>query len=127
MVANVVMDYWIKVFIKRIVDARDTLHDIIKYVDDVNLITAWVRLGTRWESNNLEHREEWEISDKLAGRTQADVTMQAMKQAADNAIPWLNFTVDHPDLHEVKTVPMLDQCQEALYRSPGGTPYQSEE
>ena len=95
-------------FINSIVKAGVTIHGIMKYVDDVNLIVAWVDLGTRWVLGNLVHTEEWELVDRLASRTRAEVTMEAMREAADEVIPWLHYTVDHPGLHVSKTVPMLD-------------------
>ena len=84
------------------------LHTIMKYVDDVNLVMAWLRLSTRWIGDTLEHRMEWERDDVEAGRTEGQVTMEAMRKAANSIIPWLQFTVDEPSQHSSGTVPMLD-------------------
>ena len=104
------MDHWIRGFIHAIVKAGVKLYSIMKYVDDVNLVMAVLDLGTRWVDDSLVHDEEWEEQDRAAGRTKEDVTMVAMRVAADSIIPWLQFTMDEPDQHEHKTVPMLDLC-----------------
>ena len=57
---------------------------------------------------NLVHSSAWEEEDKMTGRSRSAVTMEAMRQAADSVLPWLGFTVDYPDIHETRTVPMLD-------------------
>ena len=107
-VARIVMDHWIRGFIHVIISAGVELHGIMKYVDDVNLVMAMLRIGTRWVDNTLEHRLGWEEEDMLANRTQEDVTMTAMRTAVDSIIPWLQFTSDEPGQHESATVPMLD-------------------
>ena len=107
-VARLVMDQWIKDFIASILEAGMEVHGIMKYVDDVNMVLAWVELGTRWVEGRLEHKEEWELEDRRSGRSRCSVTMEAMRTAADQIIPWLDFTVDYPELHADNTVPMLD-------------------
>ena len=107
-VARIVMDHWIRGFIHAIIAAGVELHSIMKYVDYVNLVMAVLWLSTRWVGLTLEHRMEWEEEDMLANRTQEEITMTAMRTAADVIIPWLQFTSDEPGEHESATVPMLD-------------------
>ena len=107
-VARLVMDQWIQDFITSIIKAGMEVHGLMKYVDDINMVLAWVELGTRWVGGSLVHRSEWEMEDIRAGKSNCAVTMEAMRTAADEVIPWLDFTVDYPELHEDKTVPMLD-------------------
>ena len=50
-VAWIVMDRWLSVFLTRVTDAGVLVHLIAKYVDNVNLVLARLQLGTRWVRN----------------------------------------------------------------------------
>ena len=118
-VARLVMDHWLKVFLCAIVDAGALIHGIMKYVDDINLIMALLHLGMRWEDGTLTWKEEWLDKDIRDGRTAEDVTMVAMQQAADSILPWLQFTVDQPSNHGCAMVPVLDLQVWVKHPAPG--------
>ena len=53
-VAIIVMDHWMGVFLTSLVDAGVTIHTAMKYVDDMNLIMALLKLSSRWVGTTLE-------------------------------------------------------------------------
>ena len=118
-VARIVMDDWFTRFLGAILAAGIEVHGAMKYVDDVNLILAMVDLGTRWVSGSLVHEESWRLEDESSGRTRCDVTMEAVRTAADSIVPWLDFTVDHPGLHDNGMVPILDMQVWVRHPDPG--------
>ena len=48
------------------------------------------------------------MEDRVAGRTQDEVMLEAVRTVAEYIQNWLRFTADHLDNHDNKTVPMLD-------------------
>ena len=44
-VARIVMDYWLSVFINRLVDTGVKLLGVMKYVDNINLVLLMIALG----------------------------------------------------------------------------------
>ena len=107
-VSRIVMDYWLCNFLKVLDDAGVRVFGAMKYVDDVNLVVSMVCLGTRWIDGQLIHKQEWEDQDKNDGRSVYDITMEAMRIAAESILPWLGFTVDYPSKHDNNMVPVLD-------------------
>ena len=108
MVARIVMDKWAKDFLQRTQDAGMRLHLFAKYVDDVNVVMGMLRLGMRWQGKSLVYSEEMEEKDREAGLTREDVTMERVRELADDVIDWLDFTQDHPGKHSTGMVPILD-------------------
>ena len=80
----------------------------MKYVDDVNLVLSLLDLGSRWRQGTIESREEWRLEDLREGKTRERVTMEVIQTAANEILPWLEFTEDTPCKHESLRVPMLD-------------------
>ena len=104
------MDGWMVIFLVKLDDAGVKLWAAIKYVDDVNVVCNTIAKGWRWEQSQLVWKQEWEqeeenheppVSDELR-------TMSLIREAADEVIPWLSFTLDVPELHASNKVPMLD-------------------
>ena len=91
-VARIVMDSWITLFLAALLKAGVNILGAMKYVDDINLVIQMLGLGTRWVVDSLVHTKEWEDTDRLAGRTRQDVSMEALRTAADSIVPWLEFT-----------------------------------
>ena len=108
LVARVVMDQWAEKFLVMVVDAGLTVHAMMKYVDDVNLVVAMLAMGTRWDKDKFTWKESWEIEDRKNQRTQEDVTIEAIREAADSVFGYLEFTSDIPGRHGSMMVPMLD-------------------
>ena len=107
-VARIVMDHWIRVYLCAIVDAGCVVHAIMKYVDDINIVMASLHLGMRWVDGGLGWKQEWMDLDISSGRSMEDVTMTAMQDAANGILPWLQFTMDQPGNHDCCKVPVLD-------------------
>ena len=81
-----------------------------KYVDDSNVILENLPKGARWnvKDKKLTYREEDVKEDEENCREPEEVTMKAWGAMASSVIPGLVFTVDYPQLHENRKVPMLD-------------------
>ena len=107
-VARIVMDQWISGFIVAVMDAGLTIHAIMKYVDDVNLVCSRLPLGTRWIGGKFVTRDEWAADDARGNRSEEDVTIEAVRAAADSVVVYLEFTSDIPERHASGMVPMLD-------------------
>ena len=107
-VARIVMDQWILTFLSKLDEAGIKVHLIAKYVDDINLILSNLRFGSRWRGDSVVHSRELEEEDAKAGKTEDEVTMECARDAADSVVEWLTFTVDIPQYHSCKMVPILD-------------------
>ena len=107
-IARIVMDQWVKMFLVKVSKAGARVHLLAKYVDDVNMIMGMLPLGTRWEDGMLTHSKEKESLDKAENRSGEENTMMCMQAAANSVIVWLEFTMDIPEYHESRTVPILD-------------------
>ena len=107
-VARIIMDQWMKVFLSKVDKAGIGVHAALKYVDNVNLVLSMLPLGSRWKNDSVSWCKEWELADKVLGKSQEMSTMECVRDAADSVVPWLSFTLDLPELHVSKTVPMLD-------------------
>ena len=97
------------IFMVKLDDAGVKVWAPVKYIDDMNVVCDVIAKGWRWEQSLLVWREEWQqeenhklpVSDELR-------TMSLIREAADEVIPWLSFTLDVPELHVNYKVPMLD-------------------
>ena len=107
-VACIVMDAWMTMFLAALIRAGVQVLAAIKYVDNINLIIVMFCLGTRWCQGELTHKDIWEQEDIMAKRTPQEVTMEAVRLAAESILPWLEFTADDPTKHLDSKVPMLD-------------------
>ena len=93
----------------------------MKYVDDINLVVRMLSMGTRWVEDQFVTKEEWRLEDLEAGRSRQDVTIEAIRMAADSILPDLEFTADIPERHESNTVPMLDIQVWVQHPGPGSS------
>ena len=107
-VAWIVMDEWMAKFLCAITKAGLVILAAMKYVDDINLVVSMLALGTRWVGDKFIVKEHWRLEDLKTNRSQQDVTIEAIRMAADSILPDLEFTADIPERHESNTVPMLD-------------------
>ena len=108
-VARVVMDSWMVMFLVRLDDAGFHLWAIMKYVDDINVVCDMVDRGWRWEGARLAWKEEWAVEEEMEATDSDEMrTMKLIQQAANEIVTWLDFTLDLPELHQNGKVPMLD-------------------
>ena len=64
--------------------------------------------GWRWEGARLAWKEQWAEEEMEATDSDEMRTMRLIQQAANEMVPWLEFTLDLPELHQSGKVPMLD-------------------
>ena len=107
-VARIVMDEWMQMFLVRMDDAGMILLALAKYVDDLNIIMMMLKLGSRWEDGKVTHSLEREQEDREGGRSRDMVTLQVAKAVADSIHSWIQFTLDAAELHESGMCPVLD-------------------
>ena len=75
-VAELVMAEWDVMFRKKMLEnEQETLLDET-YVDDQNLVTEELKLGTRWDGSMLTWKKEWEEEDAAAGEPSDRRTMR---------------------------------------------------
>ena len=79
-----------------------------KYVDDINLITESVGMGTRWHDGTLRWRQEWEDEDVQQEKTHDIVTLQALVDMGNSIDPQIQFTGQCADDNKDGRVPMQD-------------------
>ena len=84
-----------------------------KYVDDFNLVLAYLEEGWYWERAGdgklqLVWTKEMEDQDKKENLSPEDQTMRKVQEMASSLIDGIRFTIDLPEKHEAKKVPMLD-------------------
>ena len=80
---------------------------IKKYMDDILVIVSNLPIGTRYTDGKLNHSKEGETQDKEKNRTASEVTMDVLKQIANDIIPFLEFTTEVSNGEE-EPVPCLD-------------------
>ena len=117
-VARIVMDRWSIIFLTNLDRAKWKIWAMIKYVDDVNLVVEMKDLDMIWKEVKLVKIEDTGLrTQELELDTQhSDTetlskekhTMELIHQAANAVFPWLEFTVDLPEDHGTKMVPILD-------------------
>ena len=107
-VTRIVMDQWMARFLTKLDMAGVEVHLIAKYVDDINLILSNLRLGSRWRQDRVVQDKVWEEEDTAANKSQDEVTMECARDAACSVLVWLDFTLDIPQYHDSKMVPILD-------------------
>ena len=118
-VARITMDHWqVKVSIMMTANLMVT-YMFTKYVDDSNLLMENLGAGARWSKKlqKITYRTEDALEDTAHGREPEEVTMRAWGMMASDVIPGLKFTVDFPQNHENRKVPMLDFM---VWREPMG-------
>ena len=96
-IARIIMDQWMLGFLFAVTNAGLKVLAAAKYVDDVNLVTSMLELGTRWVNGSFITREDWKLEDMRSGRSREDVTVEAVRSAADSILVFLEFTSDIPE------------------------------
>ena len=125
-VARLIMDSWAKTFMATLDRAGMELQLFIKYVDDVNLITRKLSVGTKWNSDKtkLIHDTTTQCQDSGNTKTELQTTYDIVLEAANNIYKYLDFTIDTPEQHHNLRVPMLDlETWVAQYETLEGKPY----
>ena len=113
------MDHWAAMFLNALEKAGITVKAFMKYVDDINIVTEYVPLGSRWDGDQLTQTEETLLEDRMSGVSREALTMRIVLELANRIIPWLFFTSDLPEDHDNKKIPMLD-LQVWLQHDPQG-------
>ena len=110
LVARVVMDRWAgKMKAKMTINYMEW-YLLVKYVDDVYTFLNAIKKGMRWsdEEDKLMWHEDDEKYDMDENNSDDYVTMNAWAGMASSIYPFLKFTIDIPEHHIDKCVPVLD-------------------
>ena len=110
LVARVVMDRWSGKMKMRMTLNFMEYYLMVKYVDNVFVFLNALRNGMRWnkELNKITWTEEDKIYYVEENNSEDHVTMNVWKDMASSIYSFLNFTVDLPEHHIDKFVPVLD-------------------
>ena len=65
-------------------DAGLVIRALLKYVDDVNVVCAILRRGTRWVDSAMRWSREWEQQDEESGVPDGLRTISLIKEVADD-------------------------------------------
>ena len=107
-IGRITMDFWKDNISSLMANNKMSVYLLEKYVDDSELVTDNLAMGTRWDGEKMTVNEDTEKDDILANRTKEEVTMKAWGEMASSIIPGLTFTVDYPSNNPNNKVPMLD-------------------
>ena len=91
-VANVTMEVWIKSLEKKLSDAGCEIFLLRKYVDDVIIIMRNMQVGARWRESKIIITEETAEEDLRLGRSREQITLEALRTAANEVMGFLKFT-----------------------------------
>ena len=109
--AKVCMLSWSRRFLTTITAATTdlayyTLHLLLFYVDDTNVVVDELEPGARYREGRVEVvEEEVEEDREVAGDLR---TARVMLEIANSLVPYLQFTLDCPSLHPSGWMPLLD-------------------
>ena len=120
LVARVIMDRWAgKMKAKMTINKMD-YYLMVKYVDDVYVFLNHVGNGIRWvdEKDKITWSEEDDKYDKKEGNSEDHITMDVWVKMASSIYNFLKFTVDIPEHHLDKCVPVLNV---KIWRGEGGS------
>ena len=78
-VARLVMMWWDKEFLEVAKKSNLTIKGGARYMDDVRVWLAAVRLGWRWMSGRLMYKEEWMMEERDLGMTPLTKTTEIME------------------------------------------------
>ena len=110
--ARVLMDVWADL-LSTILDQNEVvIHMLATYVDDVNLATSTIPRGYSWHRVEDEWKlvwtEESQLEDEGNKTSDADRTMELVREVGDKLVPGLKLTKDLPEYHPNGKCPMLD-------------------
>ena len=77
-----------------------------KYVDDVIIVMRNMQIGARWLDGRVITTEETEMEDRRMGKSREQVTLEALRTAADEILGFLKFTGEASE--GGKGIPVLD-------------------
>ena len=116
--ARIHMDKWSRKFKVSLKENIVKTYSNTKYVDDVNMATESIGLGTRWitkeenknEEGTLKWQEEWETEDTKNEISDDRVTLNGILAIANSLSSTLQFTGEIPEDQIDEKLPMLDFC-----------------
>ena len=105
-VAKVTMEVWLKQLEQNLVEAGCEVFLMRKYVDDVIIIMRNMQIGARWMDGRVVTTEETRLEDMRMGRSREQVTLEALRTAANEIMGFLKFTGEASE--GGKGIPVLD-------------------
>ena len=107
-VARLVMMWWDKEFLEVAKKSNLTIKGGARYMDDVRVWLAAVRLGWRWMSGRLMYKEEWMMEERGLGMTPLTKTTEIIEGMMNSICSWLVLTMETEEMFEDKKLPTLD-------------------
>ena len=105
-VAECYMLNWDKKFLKKVKDIGIILHVYSRFKDDIFISANSLEKGTKLVEGKLIVDMEKKAED--VGKCDEALTMDIVRQVADEIDPMLKFTIDVPSYHAEGKMPVLD-------------------
>ena len=93
-IARIVMIWWDQQFLDLCAKSNLILEDKQRYMDDIRVWCAEVRLGWRWVEGDLVFCMEWRREDEAAGMSGLEKTIQIMKDIMNCICRFLRLTME---------------------------------
>ena len=93
-IARLVMMWWDKELITLMANSNLTLVEKARYMDDIRLWMYGIRLGWRWEDNQLCFSMKWRLEERGSGMTVLEKTVEVLSQMMNSVCVFLNLTME---------------------------------
>ena len=107
-VARLVMMWWDKEFLEIVESSNLTILGGARYMDDVRVWLAAIRLGWRWTDGQLKYKRAWMLEERESKMTAMKKTTQVLEGIMNSICSWLVLTMENEDMFEERNLPTLD-------------------
>ena len=107
-VARLVMMWWDQEFLEVVKKSNLTILGGARYMDDVRVWLAAVRLGWRWVNGRLAYKRAWMLEEKEMGMTGLCKTTEVLQGMMNSICSWLVLTMETEEMFRDKKLPTLD-------------------
>ena len=88
-VARLVMMWWDKEFLEIVESSNLTILGGARYMDDVRVWLAAIRLGWRWTDGQLKYKRAWMLEERESKKTAMKKTTQVLEGIMNSICSWL--------------------------------------
>ena len=106
-IARLVMTWWDKQLLELVAKSNLELEEKQRYMDDIRLWCFPIRLGWRWQEDELVFSMEWRREELEKGMTGLQKTLEVMERMMNSICDFLNLTMESVDDFE-GVLPTLD-------------------
>ena len=107
-IAKIVMGDWDLKLLKIMMENDVSIEVAARYVDDIRLLLASLKMGWRWNGKQLEFKEIWLEEDRQEGLTKTARTANVLNSVMNSIHPELKFTMETCEDFESGKLPTLD-------------------